>query len=145
MNKLILVVMMCAAVSVTSCRACNETVEVAYDEFGPKAALAKYSWLKDAAAQLDKKRADMKVYDVRLKSQDEAYTGTPRAKWPRDEREQRAIWESEAAGIRASYNDLAAQYNAQMAKFNWRFANVGDLPPGATEALPREFKPYAER
>ena len=39
---------------------------------------------------------------------------------------------------------LAAEYNAQMAKFNWAFTNQGKLPAGATEVLPREFKPYTE-
>jgi len=29
-----------------------------------------------------------------------------------------------------------------MAKFNWAFANVGELPKGADRPLPREFKPY---
>jgi hypothetical protein len=29
-------------------------------------------------------------------------------------------------------------------KFNWRFTNVGDMPPGATTPLPREYKPYVE-
>jgi len=46
------------------------------------------------------------------------------------------------AGIKASYNQLAAEYNAGMVKINWRYTNVGDLPPGSTEPLPREFKPY---
>jgi hypothetical protein len=46
-------------------------------------------------------------------------------------------------GIKASYRTLAAEYNAAMAKFNYRFANAGDLPEGATEPLPREFATYA--
>ena len=52
------------------------------------------------------------------------------------------IWHSEVAGIKASYNSLAAEYNSQMAKFNWQFCNAGTLPQGATEVLPREHKPY---
>lgn len=128
-----------------SCRGCEEAVDVAYDEYGPKAMLAKYTWFKDASAQLDKKKADVQVYEVRLKGQDQAYTGIPRSQWPRDEREQRGIWETEVAGIRASYNALAAEYNAQMSKFNWRFANTGDLPPGATNPVPREYRNYEER
>jgi len=59
-----------------------------------------------------------------------------------DVREQVGLWQSEVAGITASYNALAADYNAQMSKINYRFCNVGDLPRGATDPLPREFKPY---
>ena len=54
---------------------------------------------------------------------------------------QQCGWQ-EVSGITAGLNALASEYNAQMAKWNWRFTNVGQLPKGATEALPREFKPY---
>ena len=107
--------------------------KVVENEFYPEAMLRKYEWFKDAAAQLDKKRADIQVYAARLK---DATTVD------RTEREQRMIWLTELAGIKASYNATAAEYNSQMVKFNWRFTNVGDLPPGATEPLPRDFKPY---
>lgn len=120
----------------------GEAARVAQEEFGPEEALRKYEWFKDAAAQLEKKQADIEVFQARITSQNEAYEGVPRKDWPRDEREQRSIWESEVAGVKASYNQLAAEYNAQMAKFNWQFANVGDLPEGAEEPLPREFKSY---
>ncbi len=120
----------------------GEAAQVAKEEFGPRAALAKYEWLKDAAAQLEKKLADVKVYEGRIKEMDESYKDIARKDWPRDDREQRNVWSSETAGVKASYNTLAAEYNAQMAKFNWKFANVGDLPKGADDPLPREFKPY---
>jgi hypothetical protein len=120
----------------------NEGAKVAQEEFGPRAMLQKYEWFKDAAAQLEKKQADIAVYDSRLTGMKEAYTGVVKSAWPRDEREQFNIWVSELAGVKASYNSLAAEYNAQMAKFNWRFANKGDLPKGAENPLPREFKPY---
>lgn len=122
----------------------KETKEVIREEFGPRALLQKYEWFKDAAAQLEKKQADMKVYDSRFQRLEEAYKGQTRKDWARDDREQWSLWQSEAAGVRASYNGLAADYNAQMAKFNWRFCNAGDLPQGATVPLPREFKPYEE-
>lgn len=122
----------------------GEAAKVAQDEFGPKAALAKYEWFKDASAELDKKQADIKVYESRITNMEEGYKGTPRVKWPREDREQYNLWQTEVAGVKAGYNSLAAEYNAQMVKFNWRFANKGDLPPGATEPLPREYKPYVE-
>ncbi len=120
----------------------GEAAQVAQEEFGPRAMLEKYEWFKDAAAQLEKKQADITVYDGRMKEMNETYKDLARQKWPREDREQYNVWSSEVAGVKASYNSLAAEYNAQMAKFNWRFANVGELPKGADTPLPREFKPY---
>jgi hypothetical protein len=124
----------------------GSAAEVAKEEFGPKAALAKYEWFKDASAQLDKKQADIKVYAARLGEISGGYPpGTTRASWAREDREQYNTWSSEVAGVKASYNALAAEYNAQMAKFNWRFANAGDLPKGADRVLPREYPAYIEQ
>jgi len=123
----------------------GEAAKVAQDEFGPRAILDKYMWFKDAAAQLEKKQADITVYDGRIKAMSESYKDLARQKWPREDREQYNVWSSEVAGVKASYNTLAAEYNAQMAKFNWRFANVGELPKGADQPLPREFKPYVSQ
>ncbi|MDE1834539.1 MAG: hypothetical protein KGH64_04330 [Candidatus Micrarchaeota archaeon] len=122
---------------------CGETAEVAQKELGPSALLQKYTWLKEAHAQLDKKQADIKVYDARFSALKEQYNNVPRSKWAREDRDQSNMWEAEEAGIIASYNDLAAQYNAKMSEVNWKFTNVGDLPQGATEPLPREYAPYA--
>ena len=72
----------------------------------------------------------------------ETYKDLLRNQWPREDREQYNVWSSEVAGVKASYNSLAAEYNSQMAKFNWRFANVGELPQDAEKPLLREFKPY---
>jgi hypothetical protein len=120
----------------------GEAAVVVREEFGPRAMLVKYEWFKDAAAQLEKKQADITVYEGRMKAVDETYKDLPRQKWPREDREQYNVWSSEVAGVKASFNSLAAEYNSQMAKFNWRFANVGELPQGATKPLPREFKAY---
>lgn len=115
--------------------------QTAFEQFSASALLKKYEWFKDAHAALDAKVATIKLYEQRLAHATRGY-GTDHSKWPRDVREQTAIWESEQTGIVASYNDLAATYNAQMAKFNYRFANRGDLPAGASEPLPREYAPY---
>lgn len=123
--------------------AATNAAAVVRKEFYPDALLRKYEWFKDASAALDKKAADLSVYDRRLADLDAAYVGVARSQWPRDDREQRAIWASEAAGISASYNQLAAEYNAEMAKFNWRFTNVGDVPQGG-KPLPREYRAYIE-
>jgi hypothetical protein len=124
--------------------AAHNAAAVAQKEFYPDALLRKYEWFKDASAALDKKQADIGVYDARLRSLLDAYEGVARGKWPRDDREQFSIWSSEAAGVRASYNQLAAEYNAEMSKFNWRFTNVGDVPQGG-KPLPRDYRPYQEQ
>lgn len=113
----------------------GEAAQVAKEQFGARAMLQKYEWFKDASAQLDKKRADIRVYEQRMKDPVTA---------DRLDREQRNLWLTELSGIKASYNGLAAEYNSQMAKFNWSFANAGQLPQGASEPLPREHKPYTE-
>jgi hypothetical protein len=122
----------------------NRVVDVATQQLDPAELQRRYEWFKDAAAALDAKRATIQVYSKRFKALEDDYQGKPRSAWARDDREQWSIWQSECSGVRASYNTLAADYNAQMAKWNWRFTNVGGLPQGATEPLPREFKPYTE-
>lgn len=122
----------------------NNAAAVVPKELYPEALLRKYEWFKDASAALDKKQADIQVYDGRIQRMKADYVGVPRAKWPRDEREQLAIWESEESGIKASYNALAAEYNAEMSKINWRFTNVGDVPQGG-KPVPREFRAYQEQ
>jgi hypothetical protein len=120
---------------------CGETASVAQKELGASALLKKYEWFKNASAGLDEKVATVQVYEARNKSMRADY-GKDVGKWPRDVREQNAIWQSELAGVKASYNMLAAEYNANMAKINWAFTNVGTLPAGAEIPLPREYKPY---
>lgn len=128
----------------SSCRYAQDGADTAFKEFKPSALLKKYEYFKDMSAQLDKKQADLKVYENRLADLKEQYKGIPRKDWARDDREQYSIWCSEQSGIKASYNSLAADYNSAMSKFNYAFCNVGTLPEGATQPLPREFKPYIE-
>lgn len=143
--KKVIFLLLLTIVSLASCRYAQDAKDTAFKEFKPSELLKKYEWFKDASAQLDKKIADVKVYESRLETITRAYEGVARKDWPRDDREQLSLWQSELAGVKASYNDLAAEYNAQMAKFNWRFCNAGTLPQGATEPLPREYKPYIEK
>jgi hypothetical protein len=111
----------------------SEAATVARQEFGPRELLRKYELFKDYHAQLEKKQADISVFEARIA----ATSGTDRFA-----QQNKFQAQSELAGVIASYNTLAAQYNAGMAKFNYRFANVGMLPQGATEPLPREYAPY---
>lgn len=76
----------------------GEAASVAKAEFGPRELLRKYEWFKDAAAELDKKKADILVYDERIKSLSSDYAGVARRDWPRTDREQMSIWQAEASG-----------------------------------------------
>jgi len=120
-----------------SCGALNNAAQVAKKELYPDALLKKYEWFKNASASLDKKVADISVYDEKL-----ADLKKDKKTWDRTDKETYRIWAEELAGIKSSYNDLSAEYNAQMSKLNWKFCNVGELPPGAIQPLPREYKPY---
>lgn len=119
-------------------RFCGSTAEVVHKEYNAGALLKKYEYFKDLAAAIDKKKADIRVYEVQL-AEAKVYLEK------RGSKEDRFYYEqlrSEATGIVMMYNQLAADYNAQMAKFNWRFTNSGDLPASNVEPLPRGYAPY---
>jgi len=122
----------------------NDGLKTVEDQYKPSAMLKKYEWFKDASAQLDNKIATIQMYEGRFNGIKKSYgaDSTNRRVWSRDDREQWNIWESELTGIKASYNDLASQYNSNMAKFNYAFCNVGTLPQGATIPLQREYRTY---
>jgi hypothetical protein len=120
----------------------GRAADVVQQEVDPFALQHKYEWFKDAAAQLDARHADIAVYESRFKAIGGKVGECP-ASADRTAREQCMVWVQEVSGIIASYNALAADYNSQMSKWNYSFTNVGQLPKGAAEPLPREFKPYA--
>jgi len=108
---------------------------VVQEELDPRTLLNRYEWFKDTAARLDSMKANIHVYEARLKNPPTT---------DRLDREQRNQWTNEVAGLRAAYNKLAAEYNAAMAKINYRFCNAGGLPQGADTVLPREFRSYEQ-
>jgi hypothetical protein len=116
----------------------NGAIVVAQEQLNARALLQKYEWFKNASATLDARQADIHIYDVKCAKME------ARKNLDRTDREQLLVWEQEVAGMKASYNSLAAEYNAQMSKVNYRFTNIGDLPQGASTLLPREYKPYQE-
>lgn len=138
--KVFLVILALGVISLVgrACTYAGKVEKVVAQEVDPAVLLKKYSWFKDASASLDKKIADIGVYEARLKVIQNDSTKT------RTDKEQMYVWMSECAGIKASYNQLASEYNSQMSKINWAFCNVGELPKGATEPLPREYKPYID-
>lgn len=107
-----------------------EAADVAKKEFGPKAALEKYEWFKDASAQLDKKAQDIIIQDLKLKELEASYVGVSRKDWDRIDKQTYSQFSQELAGVKASYNLLAAEYNAAASKFNWKpFMGNSDMPP----------------
>ena len=120
----------------------KEAGQVAQEETGPRALLKKYSWFKDTHASLAAKRSNLTQYESKKKALVAGYEGVPCAQWDRVDKQQLSQWDSEIAGLAASFNNLAAEYNANMAKVHWRFMNKGDLPAGETETLPREVAEY---
>lgn len=137
-----IILMFMVVSAMTSCRYVNDAADTAFDEFKPSELLKKYEYFKDVSAQLDKKIADIEMFQHKISDLDSSYAGIKRKEWARDDREQMSVWKSELDGIKSSYNALAAEYNSAMSKFNYDFCNAGTLPKGATVPLPREFKPY---
>jgi hypothetical protein len=124
------------------CAYVDDAKSTAFHETKASTLLKRYNWFKDAAAQLDAFQADIKVYEARLTNLKKDYDNQPRIKWAREDREQANVWEQELAGTKGAYNSLCAEYNSNMAKEQWKFCNIGDLPKGADRPLPREFKLY---
>jgi hypothetical protein len=122
----------------------TQGAQVVQEQFGATASLKKYEMFKDWSAQLDAKAATLKSYENRLNELERSYDSRRRAEWTREDREQYNLWQQYIAGIRASYNTLAADYNAAMAKLNYAYANVGQLPQGASGPLQREYRIYRE-
>lgn len=103
----------------------GEAVGVARDEFGPRAAVRKYEWFKDAWAQLQAREANIKERKSQLAALEASYADTPRGQWPREDRQTWAQISAEISGMVAAYNDLAAEYNANRSKATFSFAERG--------------------
>jgi hypothetical protein len=125
----------------------KDAINVAKKEFSPTRLLQKYEWFKDQAAALDSMRSKIAVFEENVKSFVDNY-GEDRKDWPRDVRQDYAMSRAETVAVKSQFNNLAADYNAQMAKFNYAFCNAGQMPaglPANLEPLPRKFATYLTR
>lgn len=146
MKKLFLPIFIAiVAIAVTGCRYAQDASDTAYNEFKASSLLDKYTHFKDMYASLDAKRATIKSLQGKLNDLKDQYKGVPRNQWSREDIQTINQWNTEIDGLKASYNNLAADYNADMAKFNVNFTNAGDLPKGASDPLPRNVAPYMEK
>lgn len=139
-------------VSILSCVICvpatwlagyvGEAASVAREELGPRALLKKYQWFKSASARLDAMQSNVVAREASSKALTASYEGVLRRDWSRSDSEAFHQVNSEVAGLKGAFNNLASDYNANMAKINFAFCNVGDLPKGADVPLPREYRTY---
>jgi hypothetical protein len=123
----------------------GKTANVLEKQVGLEASLKKYEEFKDIAARLDAKKATIEATEVRLAKFEQGMAVVPRHKWSRTQEAEYALLNQELLGMKASYNGLAADYNSRMAKVNYSFANVGELPKGADRPLPREYRSYENK
>jgi hypothetical protein len=117
----------------TCIRFCSSTTEVIHKESNAGALLKKYEYFKDLSAAIDKKRADIEMYQSEIAGMTSV---------DKDDKFYIQQRKSELLGIISMHNELCSEYNSAMSKFNYRFTNIGDLPSGATTPLPKEYKPY---
>lgn len=111
----------------------GEAAQVAKEEFGPRASLRKYEWFKDAAQQLQAKKANIESSEADLAVAKAEWAGTAPTDVPRDVREAMDLRRKEVLGLKANFNQLAAEYNANVGKVNWSAMNVDDLPSEFTQ------------
>ena len=96
----------------------SEAGQVAKQEFGPKASLAKYEWFIDTYEEIKVVRKNYEQYKSIV-----AGYGDPSLL----DRWSRADYNSDKAvlfGYIAQYNDLVGSYNANSKKFNWESYNT---------------------
>ena len=106
----------------------SEGAAVVKEEFGPRAALQKYEWFKDASETINEKRNTINVYTANIADLEESYNNVPRKDWDRIDKQQYNQWRAEITGIKASYNKVVKEYNAQSSKFNWDMYNTAQIP-----------------
>ena len=120
----------------------NNGLQTIQQQYSPSALLAKYESFKDEYSQCESLLADANQSITQANTLSVMYSGVPRNQWSQQDSSQWAVYQNAAQGALAQYNNLASDYNANMSKFNYAFCNVGTLPAGATEPLPRQALPY---
>ena len=108
--KFILAIAFITIVVSFAINSCNDTAQVAQKEFSTSALLKKYEYFKDLSSAIDKKRADISVYQEELSSMKVE---------DKDDKFYYQQRKSELIGIVSIYNGLVSDYNSQMSKFNY--------------------------
>lgn len=123
------------------CSFVGNAANTAYNEFKPSKLLEKYTEFKTIHSRLSAMKATIDTLEASKQSTILSY-GSDMAKMPRDVRQDLASSTAEIAGTKAAFNRLASDYNRNMALFNYRFCNIGELPEGAFDPLPRDYVEY---
>ncbi|TSC81674.1 MAG: hypothetical protein G01um101420_920 [Parcubacteria group bacterium Gr01-1014_20] len=103
----------------------GETAQVAQEQFGPRASLAKYEWFIERATMIEKADADVAMFEGRVRGVDEQYAayGPDKAKWaPHIQAEYNSARQQardDLVSVKSQRNNLAREYNAASEKFNW--------------------------
>lgn len=139
-SLLVVFALLAGAATLSFCTFAGDVISTAATDMSPDNLLKRYEWFKESAAQLSKKKQDVEIAKADLASLADSY-GDNALEWPADVRQERSQMRAELRGIIGSYNRLAGEYNAAMAKINYKFTNVGSLPAGAEEVLNREVAP----
>lgn len=116
-----------------TCRMAGDGLKTVESEYKPSVLLKKYEYFKNLSGAIDKKDADIQMYQAEI--------STMKVE-DKDDKFYLQQRKSELIGIIAVRNTLCSEYNIAMSKFNYRFCNVGDLPETNLTPLPREYKPY---
>lgn len=139
MKRLVLALMFLSMIAITwGCRYTQDASDTLFNETKASRLLEKYEWFKDMHASLSAKRETLKVYEAQIAELE----SIPIEDRDRADKSELSQLRREFLGIKSHYNTNAADYNSQMSKANYAFTNVGSLPEGATEPLPREYAPY---
>lgn len=122
----------------------RQATNVALKEYGPEAVNRKYQWLKEAREALDQKKANIAARQAVLQELEANYSEVSRSEWAKSDLTEYNLARSELTGSKEAYNNLAAQYNAEIKKVTVGIANYGVEPPTGFDGLPTEYAPYTE-
>ncbi len=116
-------------------RQCNTASNVAFKQTNAETVLIRYEWFKDAHNQLNAKLANIQTQEAVVKIMELRYAGIKATEWQRADVDSYTNANAALAGIKMSYNNLAAEYNSNMSKVNYVYCK----PTDGSAALPKEF------
>lgn len=124
------------SIGIMTCNIIGNGSKTVQEQIAPSVLLKKYEYFKDLSGAIDKKDADIQMYQAEIASM------SADDKDDKDDKFYLQQRKSELLGIISIRNQMCAEYNIAMSKFNYRFCNQGDLPQTNLNPLPREYKPY---
>lgn len=89
------------------------------NEYSPDRMLKKYEWFKDQSTQLQQLQSRIKSTEKRLADFKVTY-GADVNKWGWETKDEYNRVQTVLQGYLEQYNYMAAEYNSQSSKFNWK-------------------------